>query len=78
MAKLINKGKGESGKGLNNKIVAIVAHPELKIAKSLTFWAVAAFEGEIEIADALLIKLIANLEEKENERGKFLVWNGKF
>lgn len=75
--KLENKGKGDSGKGVNHRIVALVPHQTLPICKVITFWAAASFEGvkEVELED--FVTILSNLEERENENGKFLVWNGK-
>jgi len=78
MAKLINLGKGTKGTGVNNKLALSIAHPELGIAKTITFWATAQFEGaEKIITDESAIKLLRNLEVKTNDNGSFMVWNGK-
>lgn len=78
MAKIINLGKGTKGTGINNKLSLVIAHPQLGIAVSLTFWAVAEFQGtEKIITDADAIKLLNNLVPKTNDNGTFMVWNGK-
>jgi hypothetical protein len=80
MATLTNLGKGTKGTGVNNKIALCIAHKDLKIAKSITFWAKAEFgpiNSEHIITDELAIKLLLNLEKRTNENGDFMVWNGK-
>jgi hypothetical protein len=77
MAKLINKGKGETKLGINSRIVATISHSTIKgLCKSFTFWAVAEFE-EIEVDDKEVALILQNLVEKKNDRGTFYVWNGQ-
>ncbi len=78
--KLENKGKGDLGTGMHYKVVAYIPHPDPElsalISKNVTFWTIAKFEGTVEVSYDAFVKLLNNLEYKENDKGKFLVWNG--
>ena len=75
--KLKNDGKGKKGTGVNNRIVATIPHATLPVARVITFWASATFEGTTEVDFNDFKAILLNLVEKENENGKFLVWNGQ-
>lgn len=76
--KLINLGKGSTGKGVNNKLALIIEHPTLPLGKRITFWATISVDfKEKDITSEEASHLLVNMEEKQNENGKFLLWNGK-
>ena len=74
--KLINLGKGESGKGMNSKLGLTMPHPTLPfLGHSLTFWATVTVEfKEKELTYEQAKELLSQLKDKTNEKGTFKVW----
>jgi len=73
--KLENLGKGETEKGINNKLRLSIPHPSLPIAHTVTFWSVLTVDfKEKDIPLDAAVELLGQLKERESKKGKFLVW----
>jgi hypothetical protein len=78
--KLINTGeKGKTGRGTTTKHILVIEHKTLPLGKAISFWAnpIMKEKEEKEITSEQATNLLLNLEERQSDTGKYMIWNGQ-